>query len=134
MDSDSDAERAVAAESQDGGGIQAPGQTGWTITGPLTLDQQGSPPPDAPFVFLFEDIRRVEVEGGRGARIGAAEFGVTTITDGDVLQASVHHEIDERRASEDGVRDQIAAEPVEHGADDRARDARPSFGSKSLRV
>ena len=63
----------------------------------------------------------MEVEGGRGPRIGAAELGVAAIADGDVLQASVDHEIDERRASEDAVRDQIAAEPVEHGADDRAR-------------
>jgi len=64
----------------------------------------------------------VQVEGGRAAFVLAAELGVTAVADGEVLQSAIHDEIDERRRPENAVRDQIAAEPVEAGADERADD------------
>ena len=57
-----------------------------------------------------------------GARVGAAEFRVTAVADGQILQPSVDNEIDERRRGENAVGDQVAAEPVEHSADQRADD------------
>ena len=53
--------------------------------------------PIRPLVLLLEDVRGVQVERGRGARVGAAELGVAAVADGQVLQPPVDDEIDERR-------------------------------------
>src|SRR2546425_1903887 len=81
-----------------------------------------SPPSDPSFVFQFEEIGGVKIEGRRAAFVFAAELGVTAVADGEVLQSAIHDEIDERRRPENAVRDQIAAEPVEARADERADD------------
>ena len=73
----------------------------------------------------------MQVEGGRGARVAAAKFRVAAVADGDVLQPPVHDQIDQRRGREDAVRDQIAAEPVEAGADQGADD---DDGEADLRI
>ena len=56
--------------------------------------------PIRPFVLLLEDVRGVEIERGRGARVGAAELGVAAVADGQVLQPAVDDQIDERGAGE----------------------------------
>ena len=93
-----------------------------------------SPPPYPPFVLLLEDIRRVQVERGRGSGVGAAEFSVAAVADGQVLQPTVDNQIDERGTGENAVRDQISSEPVEAGADQRAddHDGQPDFGIEIL--
>ena len=72
----------------------------------------------------------MEIEGGRGARVAAAKFGMAAIADGEVFEAAVDNEIDECRGGQQTVRDQVAAEPVEHRADGRAGDddREPGFG------
>src|SRR6266566_189391 len=64
----------------------------------------------------------MKIEGGRGPLVGAAEFGVAAVADGDVPEPSVDDEIDQRGGAENPVRDEILAEPVEHAARQRADD------------
>src|SRR5215510_8641118 len=76
----------------------------------------------------------MQVERRCVALIRATELGVTAIADGDVLQAAVDDEIDERGGSENAVGDEIPAEPVEAGADERANDddGETNFGIEIL--
>src|SRR3954452_13439652 len=80
------------------------------------------PPSDLPLVLLLEDIGGMQVEGGGGAAIRAAELGVAALADRHVLETTVDDEIDERRRAQDAVGDQVLAEPVEPGADQGADD------------
>ena len=93
-----------------------------------------SPSPNPPLVLLLEDVRRVQIERRRGLRIGAAEFGVAAVADRQVLQPAVDDEIDQRGGGKNAVRDEIAAEPVEHPADQRADDhhGQPDLGIEIL--
>ena len=51
-----------------------------------------------------------------------AELAVASIADGDIAEAAVDEQIDQRRAAQDAVGDQIFPEPVEDRADQRADD------------
>ena len=90
-----------------------------------------SPPPDASLVLLLEYISRMKIEGGSGSRVGAAEFGVTAVTDREIFQPPVNKQIDERRTAENAVRDEVASKPVEDAADERADD---HHGQPDLRI
>jgi hypothetical protein len=81
-----------------------------------------SPSSYPPLVLLLEHIGGVQVEGWRGARARTSEFGVAPVTDGDFFEVPIHDEVDERCAAEDAVSDEIAAYPVEAGADGGADD------------
>jgi hypothetical protein len=76
----------------------------------------------------------VQIEGGRGARVAAAEFGMAAIADGEVFEPAVDNEIDEGRGGQQAVRDYVAAKPVEHRADGRAGDddREPDLGIEVL--
>ena len=50
-----------------------------TIAQPLRLS-----PADPPLVLLLEHVCGVEIEGARGSRVGAAEFRVAAIADGEI--------------------------------------------------
>src|SRR5437870_12573057 len=89
---------------------------------PITQLSDSLSASDLPLVFDFEDVGRMEIEGGRRARVSAAEFGVAAIADGQSFQATGDDEIDERSGGEDRVRGEILAEPVERAADDGADD------------
>ena len=79
-----------------------------------------SPFPLPPLVLLFQDIGGVEIEGGSRARVRPAKFGVTAVADGQDREPAVDRQVDEHCDAQQAVRNQIAAEPVEHGADERA--------------
>ena len=93
-----------------------------------------SPSSNAPLVLLLEDIGRMKIESRCGARISTPKFSVAPVADGEILQPSVDNEIDERRAGENAVRDEIASEPVEDAAGERAGDhhAQPDLGIEIL--
>src|SRR5919198_49660 len=89
---------------------------------PITRLPNALSPSDPPLVFDFEDVGRVQIEGRRGPRVFAAELGMTAIADGQIFQATVDDEIDERGRGEDGVCHEILAEPVERPTDEGADD------------
>src|SRR5262249_41729742 len=72
---------------------------------------------DSPLVLLLENVSGVEIEGAGGSRVGSAEFRVAAIADGEILEPPVDNQVDERGGGEDAVGDQVAAVPVEAGAD-----------------
>src|SRR5262245_49210482 len=84
------------------------------------LPDSSSPYP--PLILQLEHVRGVQVERRRFADVRAPELGVASIADRDVLEPPVDDEIDERGGCQDPVRDEIAAEPIEGGADQRADD------------
>src|SRR5437762_14329134 len=90
-----------------------------------------SPSPDPSFVFLLEHVRRVQIEGSSGAGIRPAELRVAPVADGEVFEPSVDDEIDQSRAGQNAVRDQVAAQPVKAAAhecaDDDHREADPGI-------
>src|SRR5262245_11838481 len=71
-------------------------------------------------VLQFQNVRGMEIERRRRARVGAAELRVAAITHGDIFQPAVDDEIDERDGREDAVRDEVAVEPIKDGAHDSA--------------
>ena len=76
----------------------------------------------------------MQIERRRGSDIRAAEFGVAAIADRQIFQSTVDKQIDEHGAGENAVRYEIAAEPVEGAADDRADDddGQPDLGIEIL--
>ena len=64
----------------------------------------------------------MEIERSGRSRMGAAKLGVAAVTDGEIFQPAVDHQINQRGGGEDAVRDQIAAVPIKHSADERADD------------
>ena len=64
----------------------------------------------------------MQVESWRAARVRTSKFGVAPVTNGHFFEAPIYDEVDERCAAQDAVGDEIAAEPVEAGADAGAHD------------
>src|ERR1051325_5442517 len=62
---------------------------------------------DSAFVLQFKYVRRMKIECRSRAFIRASELRMAAVADGDFLQPSVNHEIDERRDGEDAVRDEV---------------------------
>src|SRR5436190_12345889 len=84
------------------------------------LPDSDSSPSHFPLVLPLQHVRRVQIESPRPPFVGAAKFAVAAIANGQILQAAVDDQIDQRRRGEDGVGDEIAADPVETGARERA--------------
>src|SRR5262249_19166271 len=77
---------------------------------------------DAPLVLDLEDVGGVEVEGRSTSLIPAAEFAAAAVAPRHVLQTTVTTATDHGSDGQNAVGDEIAAEPVEAGADERADD------------
>src|SRR5215471_4111681 len=75
-----------------------------------------------PLVFLFKDVGGVKIERRRGSLVGTSELRVATIADCQLGQPAVHNQVDDNSAAKNAVGDQVEAEPVERGADERADD------------
>ena len=79
---------------------------------------------------MFQNVSRVQIEGGRSARVRPSELGVAPVAHRHFFEPLINDEVDERGAAEDAVGDQVAAEPVEAGADRGADgdDSQSDFG------
>src|SRR4051812_29633094 len=90
--------------------------------------------PYPPLVLQLEDVRGMQVERRCTVRERTAELRVAAIAHRQILQPSVDRQIDQRRRRENAVGDEIAAEPVEAGADQRADDdnREPQLGIEIL--
>src|SRR5438105_2419076 len=73
----------------------------------------------------------MEVEVRRRPLIATAELRVAAVADRHITEAPVHDQIDEHRERQNAIGDQVAAEPVEDRADERADD---DDGEAHLRV
>ena len=82
----------------------------------------GSPPSYLPLILLLQHIRSVKIERAGGPAVPAAKLRVAPIADGEIAEALVDREIDERGAREDRIRDKVQSEPIEPRADESTDD------------